>query len=193
MKVLLLLFSLLLPLAHAPADGGGKASHSKRRATLPKLPAPLSYLGRCSGDAYCTACSSCEYCGHCAGGGGTCGVCASYSAPVRRVSRTVRPSYRVSSGSRGSGGRTAKSSGASQRPTTTQLDTGLAYYVAAETLNLRAEPSADAEVVRVLTRNDIVTVLELTDAKWAQVRVVTDEGDVVGYVVRAYLSEQESR
>jgi uncharacterized protein YgiM (DUF1202 family) len=85
-----------------------------------------------------------------------------------------------------------KSSGASQRPAATQFEAGLAYYVAAETLNLRAEPSADAEVVRVLTRNDIVTVLELTDAKWAQVRVVTDEGDVVGYVVRAYLSGTES-
>ena len=73
-----------------------------------------------------------------------------------------------------------------------QLAAGLAYYVAAETLNLRAEPSADAEVVRVLTRNDIVTVLELTDATWAQVRVTTDEGDVQGYVARAYLSEAES-
>lgn len=192
MKVLLLLFSFLFTLAYAPTDGGGKASHSKRRAVFPKLPAPLSHLGRCSGDAYCTACSSCEYCGHCAGGGGTCGVCASYSAPVRRVSRATRPSYRASSGSRGSGGRTAKSISTSQRPAAIQLETGLAYYVAAETLNLRAEPSADSEVVRVLTRNDIVTVLELIDAKWARVRVVTDEGDVEGYVVRTYLSEQES-
>lgn len=192
MKVLLLLFSFLFTLAYAPSDGGGKASHSKRRASLPKLPAPLSHLGRCSGDAYCTACSSCEYCGHCAGGGGTCGVCASYSTPVRRISRAARPSYRVSSGSRGGGGRTASSS-ASQRPIAAQLEAGLAYYVAAETLNLRAAPSADAEVVRVLTRNDIVTVLELMDAKWAQVRVVTDEGDVEGYVVRTYLSEAESK
>lgn len=110
---------------------------------------------------------------------------------MRRVSRVARPSYRVLSGMRGGGGRTAKSS-ASKRPAAVQFEAGLAYYVAAETLNLRAEPSADAEVVRVLTRNDIVTVLELTDGKWAQVRVVTDEGDVVGYVVRAYLSETES-
>lgn len=74
----------------------------------------------------------------------------------------------------------------------TQLAEGLAYYIAAETLNLRAEPSADAEIIWVLTRNDIVTVLELTDEKWAQVRVTTDEGDIEGYVARAYLSEEES-
>ncbi|RZJ94657.1 MAG: hypothetical protein EOO60_02565 [Hymenobacter sp.] len=114
-------------------------------------------------------------------------MCSSSAAPVRRVSRTVRPSYRVSS-SRGGGRITGGDNSLKQAPT--QLAEGLAYYVAAETLHLRAELSADAEVVRVLMRNDIVTVLELTDAKRAQVRVTTDEGDIEGYVARAYLSEE---
>ena len=191
MKLLVLLFSLLLTL---PGSHGGKDAWPTGR---PRRPAPyasavaaLPKLGRCSGDAYCRSCSSCEYCGHCAGGGGTCGVCAPSVAPVRRVSRAVRSSYRVSGGHSG-GGRSAGGS-SNTRPALVQLAEGLAYYVAAETLNLRAEPSADAEVVRVLTRNDIVTVLELTDATWAQVRVMTDEGDVQGYVARAYLSEAES-
>jgi hypothetical protein len=190
MKLLVLLFSLLLML---PGARGGR---DNRPTSRPRRPIPyasavttLPKLGRCSGDASCTACSSCEYCGHCAGGGGTCGVCSSSAAPVRRVSRTVRPSYRVSS-SRGGGRVTGGGNSIKQAPT--QLAEGLAYYVAAETLNLRAEPSADAEIVRVLTRNDIVTVLELTDAKWTQIRVTTDEGDIEGYVARAYLSEQES-
>ena len=74
----------------------------------------------------------------------------------------------------------------------TRLEVTGDYYIAASTLNLRAEPSADAEVVRVLSRNDQVTVQELTTEKWAKVSVATEEGEVEGYVSRAYLSEDMS-
>lgn len=66
------------------------------------------------------------------------------------------------------------------------------YYIAASTLNLRAEPSADAEVVRVLNRNDQVTVQELTNEKWAKMSVMTEKGELKGYVSRAYLLENMS-
>lgn len=190
MKILLLLSSLLLTLA-TPAlrDRKDTPPASRPRRPLPSTEvAALPKLGRCSGDASCTACSSCEYCGHCAGGGGTCGVCAPVAA-VRRVYRVVRPHYRAT----GTRGGTHAPSSSRTPPVVASLAAGLSYYVAAETLNLRAEPTADAEVVRVLTRNDIVTVLALPDAKWAQVRVTTDVGDIEGYVVGAYLSETEGK
>jgi len=64
------------------------------------------------------------------------------------------------------------------------------YTVAASTLNLRAEPSADAEVLRVLNAGDVVTVLELVDAQWARVSVDdADLSDLKGYVARKYLAK----
>lgn len=191
MKMLFLLFSLLFALLGPSGRDGKKPVPGKLRksAVEASVLAPLPKLARCSGDAYCRACSSCEYCGHCAGGGGTCGVCAPVAAPVRRVSRAGRSS---GSGSYRGGSGTQRVTPTRIAPQEVSVEEGLAYYVAAETLNLRAEPSVDAEVVHVLERNDIVTVLELTDEKWARVKALTDEGDVEGYVSRAYLSANES-
>ena len=45
------------------------------------------------------------------------------------------------------------------------------YYISATTLNLRAAPTADSEVVRVLDRNDVVTVSEVVNDKWVKVSV----------------------
>lgn len=191
MKLLVLLFSLLLTLL---GSHGGKDARPTGR---PRRPAPyasavaaLPKLGRCSGDAYCRACSSCEYCGHCAGGGGTCGVCAS-SSPAKPVYSRSRSSARGSrSGARSYGG--GRGSYVAPKTPATPLEVSGDYYITASTLNLRAEPSADAEVVRVLSRNDQVTVQELTNAKWAKVSVATEEGEVEGYVSRDYLSDTMS-
>ena len=187
MKLLLLFLSLLFTGVIPSNDGGGKASHSTHRKASFRLANPLAKLARCSGDASCRACSNCNYCGHCAGGGGTCGVCApstlrrTYRSPSRTATKTSR-SYR--------GGDSGNVS--APTPSKVELDVSGDYYVAATTLNLRAAPSADSAVVRVLERNDVVTVQELTNAKWVKVSTTTAEGEAEGYLSRAYLSETET-
>jgi uncharacterized protein YgiM (DUF1202 family) len=59
------------------------------------------------------------------------------------------------------------------------------YYVAATTLNLWVAPSADSAVVRVLERNDVVAVQELTNAKWVKVSTATAEGDIQDTVMKS--------
>ena len=185
MKLLLLLISLLFTAVVPPNDGGGKASRSTHRKVSLRLANPLAKLGRCSGDAYCSACSNCNYCGHCAGGGGTCGVCAP-SAP--RTYRSPSRSTKTTRSYRGGG------SGSPATPARPSVNIGVSgdYYVAVTTLNLRVAPSADSAVVRVLERNDVVTVQELTNAKWVKVSTTTSEGSIEGYLSRAYLSETET-
>ena len=191
MKFLLLLL-LSFSLTASAHDGNPKKPAARHRSKT-VLFRPLAVLGRCSGDAYCRSCSNCSHCGHCAGGGGTCGVCASYSAPRASYSRPRTSSRRSYSRGAGysSGGRSYTTSTKSTKPVT-QLEVMGNYYIVASTLNLRAESSADAEVVRVLSRNDQVTVQELTTEKWAKVSIATEEGEVEGYVSRAYLSENMS-
>lgn len=113
-------------------------------------------------------------------------MCASYSAPKARYSRP-----RTSSGRSYSRGSSYTTPTKSTQPAT-KLEVAGDYYIAASTLNLRAEPSADAEVVRVLNRNDQVTVQELTNEKWAKMSVMTEKGELKGYVSRAYLLENMS-
>lgn len=186
MKLFLLLLSFLFTVATTPRDDGGKASRITPQKATFRLNSPHVRLGRCSGDAYCRACSNCNYCGHCAGGGGTCGVCAPSAprasrSPSRASSRGVR-SYRV-------GG-----SSATAKPAREPIDISVTgdYYVAAATLNLRAAPSADSMVIRVLERNEVVTVQELTSTKWVKVTVTTPDGVIEGYLARLYLSETET-
>ena len=171
----LLLILFVASLSGSGTDDGPKAS--KRTKHL-----PLGTLARCTGSSSCRACSNCTYCGHCAGGGGTCGVCSSSAAPVRTYRAT--PTRTQASRRSTSGGSTAA------RPKTV-LRVAESYTVAATTLNLRAEPSAEAKVVRVLTAGDVVTVLELINEKWVRVTVESaDLGDAEGYVSRAYLVAQ---
>ena len=186
MKLLLLFLALLFTGAVPSNNGGGKASHPPHRKASFRLANPLAKLARCSGDASCRACSNCNYCGHCAGGGGTCGVCAP-SAP--RTSRAVSRSYTKPTHSYRGG-----SSGSTSTPVRKSVDIAVTgdYYVAATPLNLRSAPSADSAVVRVLERNDVVTVLEITNAKWVKVSTATGEGEVQGYLSQAYLSETET-
>ena len=62
------------------------------------------------------------------------------------------------------------------------------YQVVVTTLNLRAEPSAEAEVVRVLTAGYAVTMRELVNEKWLRVTAESaDLEDVEGYLARAHL------
>lgn len=192
MKVFLLLSLLSFSLLALASDGNPRKPAATHRSKSVSF-RPLAALGRCSGDAYCTACSNCSHCGHCAGGGGTCGVCASYSTPKASYSRprTAARSSSYRGASYSSGGSSYTSPTKTAKPVT-RLEVMSDYYIAASTLNMRAEPSADSEVVRVLSRNDEVTIQELTNEKWAKVSVATDEGNVVGYVSRAYLSENIS-
>jgi len=112
-------------------------------------------------------------------------VCASYSAPVRTY-RTPPRTRSMSTRSSGGG-----SSPAAPTRVKTVLVVDVSYTVSATTLNMRVAPSADAEVVRVLSAGDVVTVLELVDAQWAKISAESaDLGDVEGYVARAYLSSQ---
>ncbi|MCA8830314.1 SH3 domain-containing protein [Hymenobacter pini] len=176
---------LLLALGAGLFSGSHDGPTSRKPATRP-VKTLASVLGRCSGNAYCSACRNCSACGHCAGGGGTCGVCASYSAPVRTYRAPART--RSSSSRSYSGGGSSRST-APSRPKTVLVES-VSYYVAATTLNLREAPSADAQVLRVLEQGDIVTVLELVDEKWARVSAASALlGDREGYVVRAYLAE----
>lgn len=173
----------LLLVLLAAGLGGTHPGHDGPKARKPaRTYLPLSTLARCSGDVGCRACKNCSHCGHCAGGGRTCGVCA--PAPVRTY-RATPPRTR----SYGSGGGSSRSTTPARTKTVLVVDAS--YTVAASTLNLRAAPSAEAEVLRVLEGGDVVTVLELVDAQWAKVSVESaDLGDVEGYVARAYLSSQ---
>lgn len=177
----LLLFLLSIALV-ASADTEHPRKPAVAHVAKPTLLSELAHLGRCSGDASCTACSNCSRCAYCAGGGGTCGVCA----PPPPAKPVYLQSRSLAGGSRAGG----HSYGRVTAPTTLvpQLEVGGDYYITVSTLNLRTEPSAEAEVVRVLNRNDQVTVQELTSAKWVKVSVATEEGEVEGYVSRAYLS-----
>lgn len=181
MYVLLLsLFSAGL-LAGPAHDGGNPTRTSKAPRIL--------HLGRCTGSAGCTACTNCSRCAHC-GSGGTCGVCAS---PVSYTPKRSYSSSRSSSSrSRSGAGGSSRSYVAPARPKVV-LKVEEAYYINASTLNLRAEPSADAEVVAVLNRNDLVRVEELTNEKWAKVTVVGSHANrASGYVSRAYLAEDST-
>ncbi|WP_078062875.1 SH3 domain-containing protein [Solirubrum puertoriconensis] len=140
----------------------------------------LAHLGRCTGSAYCSACSNCSRCAHCVSGG-TCGVCA---APV-----SYKPTRRATTPSRSS--RSRSSSGnpySAPARTYNSLAEGNVYFVAASTLNLRAKPAADAKILAVLNRNDVITILELTNDKWVQVRFGAGSNEVIGYLSRVYLS-----
>ncbi|NVO84483.1 SH3 domain-containing protein [Hymenobacter terrestris] len=174
---------LLLALGASLFTAGPKDGPTTRKPTTRPAKALAAALGRCSGNEYCRSCRNCSACGHCAGGGGTCGVCASYSVPVR----TYRPPARTRSTSKRS---SSGSSTTTTRPRTVLVE-NMRYVVAATTLNLREEPSAEAAVLRVLDAGDSVTVLELVDSKWARVSAESATlGDQEGYVARAYLSSQ---
>ena len=188
MKTLLLLGSLFLAFPVLAQRTGSAAAHHNSRSLNLRLP---TGLGRCSGNVYCRSCSNCQYCGHCAGGGGTCGVCVPSASPTRltpaRAYRRVTTTPRKTSLYRSSG------SGGSRQAAPSSLSVTGDYYVGVATLNLREAPFAEAEILQVLERNDVMTVQEITSAEWVKVSVTTQEGSALqGYVARAYLSEAVS-
>jgi len=172
----LLLLSLAAALSSAAGPNDGPTARKPARRPT------LGVLARCTGSAGCRACKNCNYCAHCAGGGGTCGVCSSNAAPVR--------TYRAP----------ARSKPAATRsyfipPTDARIQElrllDAPSYVTATTLNLRARPSADAELLRVLSQGDEVQVLEIVNDRWVKVSATSAElGDVQGYVARAYLATE---
>lgn len=184
MKVLL--FALVAFGLSSGADDGGRTA-TKHKAH------GLATLGRCSGNAYCSSCSNCSRCGHCAGGGGTCGVCAPSASSSRSTYRYLTspslPSYSSSSSSATRKKTTPRKTVASVPKLVIQPN--YSYYIKANTLNLRSAPSTSAEVIRVLTTDDIVKVVEVVDDTWVK---VTHEdalqSEVTGYVAKAYLSKR---
>ncbi|SDY86613.1 SH3 domain-containing protein [Hymenobacter psychrophilus] len=174
---------LLLALGAGLFNTGPKDGPTTRKPVARSAKTLAAALGRCSGNAYCRSCRNCSACGHCAGGGGTCGVCASYSAPVH--------TYRAPARTRSTSTRSSYGSSATTTRPRTVLVKNMRYVVAASTLNLRSEPSAEADVLRILDAGDSVTILELVDSKWARVSAESAElGDQEGYVARAYLSSR---
>ena len=175
---------LLLALGSGLFTTGPTDGPTTRKPTAQPVKTLAAALGRCSGNASCRACRNCSACGHCAGGGGTCGVCATYSAPVRTYRAPVRTRPASTRSSSSSSTRTVTKS----RPKTVLVE-NMHYLVNASTLNLRAEPNAEAEVLRVLKAGDNVIVLELMDSNWARVSAESGSlGDLEGYVARTYLS-----
>lgn len=186
MQISALLSSALLTLWALILHSGGHGTALKqlRNSATSYAVITLPTLGRCSGNANCSACSTCEYCGHCAGGGGTCGVCASssYSAPIEILTR--RQSYR---GIQTHSSTAWSRAGYPISSPFTASKTLSAYIVKGIFLNLRAQPSLEAAVVAVLSRGEMVTVVKVLNQKWARVQVITIQGEKTGYVLQAYL------
>ena len=118
-------------------------------------------------------------------------MCATSASPApltpARAYRRVTTTRRKTSLYRSSG------SGSSRLAAPSSLSVTGDYYVGVATLNLREAPFAEAEILQVLERNDVVTVQEITNAEWVKVSVTTQEGNALqGYIARAYLSETVS-
>ena len=61
-------------------------------------------------------------------------------------------------------------------------------YVSTETLNVREKPESNANVIKQLSLNDEVTVLEEVDSKWTKISIK----DTTGYVGSQYLSDTKT-
>ena len=64
---------------------------------------------------------------------------------------------------------------------------GALWYVTASSVNLRAEPSTEAEILTKLGQGDAAVLIAEVDAEWAQI-VLQDDG-LVGYVAFRYLTQ----
>lgn len=61
------------------------------------------------------------------------------------------------------------------------------WYVTAASVNLRAEPSTDADILTKLFRGEAAVLVAEVDAGWAQIFVQSD--GLVGYVAMRYLGQ----
>lgn len=141
--------------------------------------------GKCTGSAYCTACKNCSGCKHC-NSGGTCGVCSS------GVKWKAAPS--PSSSGTGTGSHTTK-------PKTTEAPSSnkpsyestmpTIVGVISQTLNLRSGPGTEYDVVLVLSKGQVLTVLEPASNGWLKVSANQLEGNLFvrydGYVSVKYV------
>src|SRR5690606_33922701 len=94
-------------------------------------------VGRCSGDAYCTACTSCSSCRHCSKEGGSCGVCAP-AAPKNQVSNS----------------KPARAAKTPDRYRSKQM-----VEVTSQTLNVRSAPRTDSKILKKVNQGDILTFI----------------------------------
>jgi len=67
-----------------------------------------------------------------------------------------------------------------------QPATGTVWTVAANSVNLRATPSTDADILTKLGQGEAVVLVATVDDEWAQI-IVQNDG-LVGYVAMSYLS-----
>jgi len=75
-------------------------------------------------------------------------------------------------------------------PTETTPDAateGAIWYVSASSVNLRAQPSTDADILTKLAQGEATVLVAEVDAEWAQIIVQSD--GLVGYVALRYLSQ----
>lgn len=64
---------------------------------------------------------------------------------------------------------------------------GGVWYVTASSVNLRAEPSTEADILAKLGQGEAAVLVAEVDAEWAQIIVQSD--GLVGYVALRYLSQ----
>lgn len=137
--------------------------------------------GRCSGTTYCSACSNCSGCKHCSQNGGSCGVCSGGTSIPNKIyssKKTNSKKSRVTSN---------KLPLISAEPTTpTQFyEEDTVIIIVAEKLNVRSGPGLQYSIVTVLTRGDLITVIESNTSDWVKIKL--NKNDAVGYVYGKYL------
>ena len=120
----------------------------------------------CTGSAYCSACKNCSGCKHCSKNGGSCGVC--------NGGRSVR-SYSSSK---------TKTSSTNQSSNFNNFSVEDKVLIISTTLNLREGPGTNYKIVKKLTINTLLIVIE-KQGKWLKVKV--DGTTTVGFVYDKYV------
>lgn len=110
---------------------------------------------------------------------------APYVEPERTlVTEVVEPVFSLAS----LGNETPPSAPASPQPEVTEGGEGTIWYVNASSVNVRAEPSTEAEVVGKLASGEAALVVQAVDDDWA--RIVIQGDGVEGFVAMRYLSAE---
>lgn len=156
--------------------------------------------GRCNGSANCKSCTNCKRCGHCKSGG-SCGACSggssysSYSKPSNKKS-TVS----TKSGYSGETSKTihkAKSTIANTSKTKVTVKSTTAnssakaerfYTVKSATLNIRKEPSVNAEIICTVHHKKMVRIISKAVGDWIKIETFCENNRRVnGYVHKSSL------
>lgn len=139
--------------------------------------------GRCTGSAYCTACKNCSGCKHC-NSGGSCGVCAAPEPPPVKKPKVVKVSSPKVTTKHTTASKSTKSNTVMGSSSASDIHT-----VKAATINVRKEPSSQAEVICVLHHKKSVRILKKVDATWVEIEAFCDDNRrVTGYVHKSLLN-----